>query len=131
MPAHQRPPPILRRPAPAPYFHPLFLIFQIPPSPEEAIKIYFPLPFFKGAGGGGGSELWKVMTKKGIGFITVHIYLSETCCTSILLFIILKHSMLLRNKIKSKLYVIQSSQWEMLLKIHVWKISQWSEKKEL
>ena len=27
-----RPPPILRGPAPAPYFHPLFLIFQIPPS---------------------------------------------------------------------------------------------------
>ena len=31
----------LRGPATAPYFHPFFLIFQIPP-PGEAIKIYFP-----------------------------------------------------------------------------------------
>ena len=32
---------LLRRPAPAPYFHPLFLIFQSPPAPSgEVIKIY-------------------------------------------------------------------------------------------
>ena len=51
----------LRGPATAPYFHPFFLIFQIPP-PGEAIKIYFP-PALKmvvmvvvvvGGGGGGG-----------------------------------------------------------------------------
>ena len=36
--------PHLRRPAPGPYFHPLFLIFQIPPPPEEVIKIYSPSP---------------------------------------------------------------------------------------
>ena len=47
----------LRGPATAPYFHPFFLIFQIPP-PGEAIKIYFP-PALKmvvvvvGGGGGG------------------------------------------------------------------------------
>ena len=29
-----QPPPLLRRPTPALYFHPLFLIFQIPPSEE-------------------------------------------------------------------------------------------------
>ena len=44
-------PPLLRRPAPAPYFHPLFSVFQIPP-PGEVFKIYFP-PFKKGE-----SELW-------------------------------------------------------------------------
>ena len=37
------PPPLLRGPALAPYFHPFFLIFQIPP-PSEVIKIYFPPP---------------------------------------------------------------------------------------
>ena len=43
----------LLRPAPAPYFHLLFKIFQIlpPPSPGEVIKIYS-LPLKKG-----GSEL--------------------------------------------------------------------------
>ena len=35
-------PPFLRRPAPALYFHPFFLIFQIPHPPGEVIKIYFP-----------------------------------------------------------------------------------------
>ena len=40
--------PLLRRPAPAPYFHPLFLVFQIPlPPPGEVIKIYL-MPFKKG-----------------------------------------------------------------------------------
>ena len=40
-------PPFLRRPAPAPYFHSLFLIFQsLPPSGEE-IKIYL-TPLEKG-----------------------------------------------------------------------------------
>ena len=34
----------LRRPAPAPYFHPLPLIFQIATPPAEVIKIYF-IPF--------------------------------------------------------------------------------------
>ena len=44
--------PFLRRPAPASYFHSLFLIFQShpPPSPE-IIKIYS-LPFKTGGGGG-------------------------------------------------------------------------------
>ena len=36
--------PLLRRPAPAPYFHFLFKIFQIPLPPGEVVKIYFPLP---------------------------------------------------------------------------------------
>ena len=40
---------LLRRPAPAPYFHLLFLIFQIPPSLRQAIKIYSP-PLKKGWG---------------------------------------------------------------------------------
>ena len=35
------PPPPLRRPAPAPYFHPLPLIFQIATPPAEVIKIHF------------------------------------------------------------------------------------------
>ena len=40
-------PPILRRPAPATFFYPLFLIFQIhSPPPGEVIKTYF-LPFLK------------------------------------------------------------------------------------
>ena len=47
--------PLLRRPAPAPYFHPFFLIFQIPP-PGEVIKIY-PPPSEK-MGEGEGSELY-------------------------------------------------------------------------
>ena len=35
---------LLRRPSPAPHFHPLFQNFQIPPSPlREVIKIYSPL----------------------------------------------------------------------------------------
>ena len=49
--------PLLRRPAPAPYFHFLFKIFQIPQPPGEVIKVYFPLPpplFKKGR-----SELWR------------------------------------------------------------------------
>ena len=40
------PAPLLRRPAPAPYFHPLLKIFQIPPPPGEGIKIYF-FPLWK------------------------------------------------------------------------------------
>ena len=32
--------PLLRGPVPALYFHPLNLIFQIPPPPGEVIKIY-------------------------------------------------------------------------------------------
>ena len=35
-------PPLLRTPAPAPYFHHLLLILQMPPPPKEVIKIYFP-----------------------------------------------------------------------------------------
>ena len=39
------PPPFLRRSAPPPYFHPLFLIFQDPPTLRgEGIKIYSPPP---------------------------------------------------------------------------------------
>ena len=34
-------PPLLRRSAPAPFFHPLFSNFQISPPPGEVIKIYF------------------------------------------------------------------------------------------
>ena len=38
--------PLLKRSAPAPYFYPLFKIFQIPPpSPGKVIKIYLPPPF--------------------------------------------------------------------------------------
>ena len=44
-------PPPLGRHALAPYFHLLFLIFQIPPPPGEVIKIYFPA--LKREGGGG------------------------------------------------------------------------------
>ena len=44
------PPPLSRGPAPAPHFHPFFLIFQIPPAPPgEVIKIYLS-PFKKGGG---------------------------------------------------------------------------------
>ena len=42
-------PPTVLRSAPEPQFHPLFLIFQIPPS----IKIYSPPLKKRGAGGGG------------------------------------------------------------------------------
>ena len=40
-------PPLLRRPAPAPYFHPLFKIFQIPPSGVVNQNL-LPRPFKKG-----------------------------------------------------------------------------------
>ena len=40
---------LLKRPALTPYFHPLFLIFQVPPL-GEVIKIYSPLPFKKKGG---------------------------------------------------------------------------------
>ena len=43
--------PPLGIPAPAPYFHPLFLISLIP-HPGVVLKFYFP-PLKKGAGGGG------------------------------------------------------------------------------
>ena len=33
-------PPLFRKPAPAPYFHPLFLIFRFPHLQMEVIKIY-------------------------------------------------------------------------------------------
>ena len=46
------PPPPLGRHAPAPYFHLLFLIFQIPPPAGEVIKIYSPLYKKMGEGGG-------------------------------------------------------------------------------
>ena len=48
------PPPlsVLRRPAPAPYFHPLFSVFQTP-FPGEVVKIYFPQLKKKGK-----SEIW-------------------------------------------------------------------------
>ena len=43
------------------FFHKIMVteknIFQIPPSPGE-VKIYFPLPFKRKKGGGGGSEIW-------------------------------------------------------------------------
>ena len=42
-------PPLLRRPDPAPYFHPLFLIFEIHPLRGEVIKIHFP-PIKRGGG---------------------------------------------------------------------------------
>ena len=44
-------PPILRRPAPAPEFHPLFYIFQIPPS-----------------GGGNQNLLLSPLKKKGLNY---------------------------------------------------------------
>ena len=44
-------PPLLKRPAPAPYFHPLFSVFQISPL-GEVIKIYSPLPLKKRKGRG-------------------------------------------------------------------------------
>ena len=60
-------PPPLRRPAPAPYFHPLPLIFQIATPPAEVIKIHF-TPFLKK--GGGCSELCggagKIMARLGL-----------------------------------------------------------------
>ena len=43
------PSPLLGRPVPAPYFHPLYLSFQTPFPPGEVIKIYS-LPFKKGGG---------------------------------------------------------------------------------
>ena len=46
-------PPLLRRPAPASYFHPLFLFFRSPHHLGEVIKIYSPFKM-----GGEGSELW-------------------------------------------------------------------------
>ena len=48
------PSPFLSRPTPAPYFHPLFLIFKFHPPLGEVIKIY-PPPFKKW--GVGGSKL--------------------------------------------------------------------------
>ena len=43
-------PPLLRRSAPAPFFHPLFSNFQISPPPGEVIKICFhPSPLKRGA----------------------------------------------------------------------------------
>ena len=38
----QLPSPLLKRPAPAPYFHSLFKVFGSSPSPGKLIKIYFP-----------------------------------------------------------------------------------------
>ena len=46
-------PPHLRRPAPAPYFHPLFLIFQCSAPLGKVIKTYFPWLWKKGGGGSG------------------------------------------------------------------------------
>ena len=46
-----QPPPLLRRPAPAPYFYSLFLIVHFPP-PGEVINIHFPLPLKKRGVGG-------------------------------------------------------------------------------
>ena len=60
-------PPPLKRPAPAPYSHPLLLIFQIPPSPlGKVIKIYFPPLKNIGWGRGGGSELWGLFIVAGL-----------------------------------------------------------------
>ena len=43
----QPPSPLLKRPAPAPFFHPLFKVFQSSPPRGKLIKIYFP-PLKKG-----------------------------------------------------------------------------------
>ena len=45
------PTPCLRRAAPAPYFHPLFMIFQFPPPPRKVIKILTPLLLWMRGGG--------------------------------------------------------------------------------
>ena len=50
------PPPLLRRPAPAPYFHPLFLIFQISPL-QWRISKFTPPPLKRK---GWGRTMWKV-----------------------------------------------------------------------
>ena len=50
--AHHLPPPILRRPAPASYFHPLFKNFQIPPSLWGRQSKFTPCPFKKRMRGG-------------------------------------------------------------------------------
>ena len=52
--------PPLRRPFPAPYFHPLFKIFQIPPSGRVNQNLLPPLlkGGVGGGGGGGGGKLW-------------------------------------------------------------------------
>ena len=47
------PPPLLRRPTPGPYLHPLFKIFQIPPSGEDNQNL-LPTPFKKRESRGGG-----------------------------------------------------------------------------
>ena len=55
---------LLRRPAPAPYFHPFFLIFQIPPL-GEVIKIYrTPPPPHPPLKKWGGSELYSKIKAK-------------------------------------------------------------------
>ena len=38
----QLPSPLLKRPAPAPYFHSLFKVFESSLPPAKLIKIYFP-----------------------------------------------------------------------------------------
>ena len=48
----QSPSPFLSRPTPAPYFHPLFLIFKFHPPLGEVIKIYPPTPPLKRGGWG-------------------------------------------------------------------------------
>ena len=58
-------PPLLRRPAPAPYFHPLFKIFQIPPPPSPRGNNS---PFKKG----GGFKLWHYEQK--INYMWPNVY---------------------------------------------------------
>ena len=50
-------PPFKKTCAPAPYFHPPFLIFQIPPSLGEVFKIYSP-PLKRNRGGLNYDILW-------------------------------------------------------------------------
>ena len=51
--------PLLRRAAPAPYFHPVFLIFQIPPLWGRKLKFTFP-PLKRRGGWGGGVQTMNV-----------------------------------------------------------------------
>ena len=61
------PPLLLKTPAPAPYLHPLFQLFRLPP-PREVIKIYSLHPLKKRCGGrdgvgGGGVRTMNILTQ--------------------------------------------------------------------
>ena len=63
--------PLLRRPAPAPYFHPFFNFSDSSPSlPGEVIKIYF-LPLFK-KGAGGSEPCYMIQKVINISYFLLH-----------------------------------------------------------